>query len=173
MAEPTGGKIVRLMKGLLASGILFLLALIAIGLAGGFAPLWDLTYPWQCARLCDDDFWDNASVEDVQAELEAGEDVNGVRGSDGNSPLHLAVRQGISPEIVELLLEVGADPNASAFRDLDDDPYRRELAVRTPLQVATEYGEHSPRVIRLLLEYGADPTLPSTLTAPAEVPCLP
>ncbi len=148
------------MRGILAGGILLLPIVVAIGLAGGFYPLWDYTYPWQCTRLCDDDFWQTATLGDVRQELEAGEDINRVRGSDGNSPLHLAVRQGISPEIVELLLEAGADPNASAFRDVNEDPFRRELSVRTPLQLATEFGEHPPTVIRLLLEYGADPNPP-------------
>ena len=146
------------MKGLIASGILLSLAVLAIGFAGGFAPLWDNTYPWQCTRLCDDDFWQAATLEDVRAELEDGKDVNGVReSSDWNTPLHLAVRRSVAPEIVELLLAAGADPNASGYRDVDDHPYNRELAPRTPLQTATEYGEHTPEVIGLLLEYGADP----------------
>ena len=190
-----GGKVVRLMRGLIASGILLSLAVLAIGFAGGFAPLWENMYPWQCTRLCDDDFWENATSDEVRIELLAGADVNRIRASDGNSPLHLAVqgptspaivemllnaradvnrtratdrntplhlavRGPTSPEIVELLLSAGADPNVSAFRDLGRDPHRRQLSPRTPLQMATEYGEHTPDVIRLLLEYGADPNPP-------------
>ena len=39
------------MKGILASGILFLVAFTAIGLAGGFVPLWD-DHPWECGEFC-------------------------------------------------------------------------------------------------------------------------
>ena len=183
------------MRGLIASGILLSLAVLAIGFAGGFAPLWENMYPWQCTRLCDNDFWENATSDEVRIELLAGADVNRIRASDGNTPLHLAVRAPTSPaivemllnaradvnrtratdrntplhlavrgptspEIVELLLSAGADPNVSAFRDLGRDPHRRQLSPRTPLQMATEYGEHTPEVIGLLLEYGADPNPP-------------
>ncbi len=51
MGEPMGGKVVRLMKALIASGILFLLAFASIGLAGGFVPLWD-DHPWECGEFC-------------------------------------------------------------------------------------------------------------------------
>ena len=176
------------MRGILAGGILFLLAFASIGLAGGLIPLFGATdYPWECGQLCRRDFWQAATLEDVRAELEDGKDVNRIRASDGNSPLHLAVRAPTSPaivemllsaradvnrtratdrntplhlavrgptspEIVELLLSAGADPNVSAFRDLGRDPHRRQLSPRTPLQMATEYGEHTPDVMRLLLE---------------------
>ena len=69
-----------------------------------------------CGRLCDSDFWideneksTNPSVADVQAEIDDGADLEGPE--DGLSPLGWALGRG-SPEVVELLLESGADPKA-------------------------------------------------------------
>ena len=69
-----------------------------------------------CGSLCDSDFWidenndaKNPSVADVQAEIDDGADLTGP--DDGLSPLGWALGRG-SPEVVELLLESGADPKA-------------------------------------------------------------
>ena len=69
-----------------------------------------------CGRLCDSDFWidenensTNPSVADVQTEIDDGADLEGPE--DGLSPLGWALGRG-SPEVVELLLESGADPKA-------------------------------------------------------------
>ena len=153
------------MKGLLASGILLSLAVLVIGLAGGLIPLFGATdYPWECGQLCRRDFWQAATLEDVRAELEDGKDVNCIRASDGNTPLHLAVRWRVRHlRLWNCSSAAGADPNASAFpgsRSMIHTFRPLNWSPRTPLQTATEYGEHAPEVIRLLLEYGADPNPP-------------
>jgi tetratricopeptide (TPR) repeat protein len=61
---------------------------------------------------------------------------------DGSLPLHFAVEKG-SPEAVELLLQLGAQPDA--FGSM----------IATPLIVAAIQNE--PRKVRMLLEAGADP----------------
>ncbi len=145
------------MKGLFAAGTLFLLVVIAITLAGAFPSVWDYTFTGFCGQLCEEDFWESATLEDVRAKIDGGTNVNARRTHDENSPLHVALRQAVDPAIVELLLISGADPNAAGYRHLGNRRLPKRLSPRSPLQMATEYGEHDPAVIRLLLEYGADP----------------
>ena len=55
-------------------------------------------------------FWHDANLQNVLNELERGADLS-VINDDGMTPLHLAAKYS-SPEIVELLLDYGADVNA-------------------------------------------------------------
>jgi cytohesin len=64
---------------------------------------------------------------------------------DGSTPLHVATQYGY-PDVVELLLEYGADPYVK------DNKYGW-----TPLHYAAWNG--SVEVAKLLLEYGADPNV--------------
>lgn len=57
-------------------------------------------------------------------------------------------------EIVKLLLEKGANPNARLIADLDDMPHFDELIGSTALINAAGYGMQD--VVSILLEYGAD-----------------
>ena len=83
-----GGEIVGPMKGLIASGVLLSLAVLAIGLAGGLIPLFGATdYPWECGQLCRRDFWESATIHEVQAEIDGGADVNAAKGHEVYSPL--------------------------------------------------------------------------------------
>ena len=146
------------MRGLLASGVFLLPIVVAIGLAGGFVPLLGATdYPWECGQLCRRDFWESATLQDVQAEIDGGADVNAARGLEVYSPLHFAIWQHESPDFIELILASGADPNARAGTRFPSDRRDRNLGRWTPLQLAVEQQHRSPRIIRLLLEYGADP----------------
>ena len=144
------------MKGLIAGGILFLLAFASIGLAGGFVPLWD-DHPWECSEFCSDHFWQSATLEDVKAEIDGGADVNRARRWDQNYPLHLAIRAGASSDIVALLLASGADPNAEGYNTARHYDVPELSNQTTLLQLALSNARCRGDISRLLLEYGADP----------------
>ena len=107
----------------------------------------------------------------VKAELEAGADVNGAKGSDFNSPLHLAIDFEADSAVVELMLEHGADPNASGHTPIWNHHGFFRNSHRTPLQLAVErHRGNSIAIIRLLLEYGADPNPPTDYDREDESP---
>ena len=64
-----------------------------------------------CGRLCSGDFWEKGkfTLEAVRAELDQGADPS-VIGDEGVSALHWAVERDARGEIIELLLDHGADP---------------------------------------------------------------
>ena len=102
------------------------------------------TLPVPCGELCNYEFWQGGevSVEDVQAELERGADVNARDGS-GETPLLTAVYLDAAPEVIRLLLDHGADPAA-------------KNADGTPILTYPLMNGGSSEVIRWLLESGAD-----------------
>ena len=75
--------------------------------------------------------------------IEAGADVN-IAKTNGETVIALAADSN-NIEMVELLLDSGADPNTTAHHGL------------TPLSQA-----ESPRIIELLLEHGANPNIPDS-----------
>ena len=157
MCMPQGAGVVRVIKRLFAGGVLLLPIVVAISLAGGIAPLWENDYQWECGQLCRYDFWESATLHDVQAELDGGADVNAAKGHEVYSPLHFAIWQHGPSDFIELLLAAGSDPNASAYTSSSNSHGGRSLIQMTPLQLAVFQYSRSPRIIRLLLEYGADP----------------
>jgi len=94
----------------------------------------------ECGKLCDEKWWKNASMWDVQTELDAGVDVNS-RTNYGLTPLHFAGGRP-NPTIATTLLAAGADVMA-----------RTEDGV-TPLHFAAWLG--TPANIEVLLDAGAD-----------------
>lgn len=127
-----------------------LVGLVAVLLAAGCSP--------GCGRLCQPGFWETAGLADVEAELEAGADVNGSRPPDFNSPLHLAIEYRAGVDVVALLLKHGANPNASGYIILSNyhgDGWSKSH--RTPLQLAIEQYNRPPAIIESLLDHGADP----------------
>ena len=87
-------------------------------------------------------------VRVTQLLLERGADVN-TRRNDHQMPLHLASHYGIV-EIVRLLLDHGADPEANAEGDLEEKPLHKVSYGKYRSQ------EGGVRVAQLLLEHGVD-----------------
>lgn len=90
------------------------------------------------------------NVKAVSMLIRAGVNVNTRCKRDFVTPLHWACYSWYDPvstEILRMLLEAGADPNAQ-----NDHLY-------TPLMVLCKLKEASLEHVRLLLEHGADPTL--------------
>ena len=102
------------------------------------------TVPGPCGELCNSEFWHGeVNIEYVRAEVERGADVN-ARHSSGNTPLLWAVVNfGVTPEVIRLLLDHGADADAKDARG-------------TPILSYALVNGRSSEVIRWLLESGAD-----------------
>ena len=106
-------------------------------------------------KACDDLFMAIYAGEARRMEtlLAGGADPN-CQGSIDGSPLHEAVflndnNRDTAPEVVEMLLAAGGDPNR-----FDDDGN-----MGTPLHLALQNGEDAFEVVRALLEGKADPNL--------------
>ena len=94
----------------------------------------------ECGKLCDYKWWETATASDVQAELDAGADVN-ARGIGDDTPLHRAAEWDNS-EATEALIAAGVDVNA-----------RSDFGT-TPLHQAARQG--NAESIQLLIAAGAD-----------------
>jgi hypothetical protein len=70
----------------------------------------------ECGKFCDLKWWQTATTSDIQAELDAGADVN-TRGEFGQTPLHWAAGRSTA-EIVQRLIAADALlPAPQARRD--------------------------------------------------------
>jgi ankyrin repeat protein len=79
----------------------------------GTEALWALAEALgKCARLCDYKWWETATASDVQAELDAGANVN-ARDENGFTPIMISSAIG-SAATVRALLDAGADVNLHA-----------------------------------------------------------
>ncbi|WP_337874410.1 M48 family metalloprotease [Exiguobacterium sp.] len=84
--------------------------------------------------------YNNASYEEIEAELQNGADVN-IQDEYGETPLHnLFYNDEVDPEIVQLLLDNGADVTIENESGM------------TPIDIAKEWG-HGPQVIELMKAY--------------------
>ena len=117
-------------------------------------------YPPNCGQLCRPDFWESPSIEDIEAELRKGVDINGSFGLHYNPPLHLAIEHDAGIDILKFMLKRGANVNGSGYAIALGHHGESYKSHRTPLQRAVEQYNISHEVIRLLLEYGADPNPP-------------
>ncbi len=118
-----------------------------------------------CGDLCTEEFWEaGATVALVRAELEQGADPL-ARNDDGTPALAFAVGFGSNPEIIGLLLDAGADPNA--VDDYSGVPILHMAAMlavyasnpEVQSEVPGDAGDLAENVLRsmeLLLEHGAD-----------------
>ena len=92
------------------------------------------------------DWWKNATLKDVKAEIDAGADVNAKIESGeakGMTPLMEAARYNENPEVIKALIGAGADINA---KDKED---------HTVLMIAANFNKNH-EVIRAIIEEGAD-----------------
>lgn len=124
------------------------------------------------------DFWKDADLAKVEAAVAAGSSASEVD-ADGYSPLYRALQAGTTIEVVDYLIENGADPDApgydnlsplmlaARFNDVDmvnhflamdldleyqDDSWRDALGFACLLQT-------DPAVYQALMEVGMDPTI--------------
>ena len=102
----------------------------------------DIIAALQFENLLCDSFWKTATSEDVAAELKQGKDAN-MRGISGETPLMLACRYCHDTQVIQLLLQAGADVNALT-----------NLRFNSALLLACRW--NNLEVVRLLVQAGAD-----------------
>ncbi len=129
--------------------------------------------PGYCGRLCDDSFWQSATLADVKSEFDKGVDVHAA-GPDGYTPLHGAAFAG-KVSAVELFLDRGANIDSKEIYGNTSlhyavTPPGKQTVVElllnrgadvntgngtgnTPLHIASV---GSPSIVKLLLDHGAD-----------------
>lgn len=94
----------------------------------------------ECMRLCDWDFMEAATMQDIQAEINRGADIRG-RDNIGLTPLHTAAAKD-NAEAITALIEAGADIEV------------RSGSGGTPLHWAAY--PSSSKAVTALIEAGAD-----------------
>ncbi len=104
----------------------------------GAAPVQDPCEGWLRGA-----FWERADPATVRTCLAAGYSVDDRSTPAEQTPLHWAARHSDDPDVIRVLIEAGADLEAST------------RARRTPLHWAARYNR-SPAIVRALLEYEAN-----------------
>ena len=95
----------RLLKKITAGGLVCLL--LVAGVPPAVAA--EICKGWKTAK-----FFESATVDEVRACLSAGEDPN-EQDTQGLTALHRAARETSDPAVIEVLLNVGANPRASSI----------------------------------------------------------
>jgi len=108
--------------------------------------------------------------------IDIGADVNAAA-ANGSTPLLNQTFTGVeSVEIMETLLELGADPNKSSFINYSEDEFTPLVYCLWPIYIEEEseeedsgyyipFNDLAVKQAKLLLEYGADPNLTTYNTA--------
>ena len=102
-----------------------------------------------CASWNTPEFFQTATAEDVMGCIASGANVRARYDDTDLQPLHLAAINSISPAVIEVLLDAGAD--------LED-----QVGGWTPLHAAALFST-STAVIEMLLDAGADPKVEDSL----------
>lgn len=102
----------------------------------------DIITALQFENLLCADFWKTATSEDVASGIRAGKDVN-MHGISGETPLMLACRYCHNSQVIQALLQAGADVNALT-----------DLRFNSALMRACRW--NNLEVVRLLVKAGAD-----------------
>ena len=151
------------------------------------APMGWLVHTDVMPQLCDEsrrwlttDFWRTATPEDVQQQFDAEADIN-AQDASGEAALYKAVSWNRDPEVVALLLDLGADieavepqhGNRPLHKAVETGNLTFTLLLMsrgaqvntkdnngfTPLHLASRYtsDETGLEIVRLLLDHSADP----------------
>ena len=80
------------------------------------------------------------SVRGARSFLDQGVDPNHVGGKDSESSLHVAVRSGAGPPLLQLLVDRGADPNARDGAGLTPLAAARSKAHKSAVEFLTGIG---------------------------------
>ena len=95
-----------------------------------------------------------ARVKEVNRLIQEGADVNAFD-RNGFTPLMIAAEKNTNPEVIRILIEGGADVNATFRYTIFGDKTEYERRDYTPWMLAVRYNPN-PEVLRVLIENGAD-----------------
>ena len=103
----------------------------------------------EITKLLNHDWLENASIDDIKTEIKNCANIN-ITNEDGDTPLLIAIQYRCSLDIIQALLDAGADVNAKCG-----------TSMHTPLMAAVFWGGiatflDGSEVLNLLIKYGAD-----------------
>lgn len=100
----------------------------------------------------------NEDISEIKALIEKGTNLNLPDPQNNATPLYLAAMKN-NPEIVELLLKHGANPN---FIETDGNTaIEMAIIMHTAYGVFPDMANNNLKIIQLFLEYGLDPHMPN------------
>ena len=82
-------------------------------------------------QLLDREFMKGATPEDIKKLLAEGADINARDKKYGATPLHFAILFNKNPEVIDVLLEAGADVSVSCSADIvGTSPVKEMLSIQ-------------------------------------------